>query len=305
MDMGDDSSEGMMMNHSMNEYDVFTINGKSGNLIPEYEVRKGDRVRLRFINSGYLTHKIHLHGHDFKVIATDGQEINKPTVLKNQLLSIAPGERYDIEFTAKQKGGKWLIEDHGKSKAVKGMKVYIAYDNDAKSIDQPNDSVSLPNVDLSNYGQTVTSNLTLTSKYNLSYKMNLDTVMTGNEMKYTINGNTFPDIEPLNVKKGDLIKVTLKNTSMMDDHPMHLHGHFFKVLSKNGEVYSGAPIIKDTLNLKPGEEYVVAFKADNPGNWMFHCHDLHHASAGMVTEVKYTDYKSDYTPDPDAGNMPE
>jgi FtsP/CotA-like multicopper oxidase with cupredoxin domain len=87
---------------------------------------------------------------------------------------------------------------------------------------------------------------------------------------------------------------------------MHLHGHFFQVLSKNGKPIAGSPLIKDTLNVKPGEEYVVAFKADNPGNWMFHCHDLHHASAGMVTEVKYKDYKSDYTPKPnDTTNKPE
>ncbi|WP_286141595.1 multicopper oxidase family protein [Bacillus sp. AFS001701] len=305
MDMSGDSSGGMMMNHSMNDYDVFTINGKSGNLIPELKVNKGDRVRLRLINAGYLTHKIHLHGHDFKVIATDGQTINKPNDLKNQLLAIAPGERYDIEFTANKKGGKWLIEEHGTKDAINGMKAYIAYSNDVKSNDVSNNSISLPSVDLSNYGQKGLSDLNLNTKYNLSYSMNLGTEMDGNEMKYTINGKTFPNIEPLNVKKGDLIKVTLKNTSMMDDHPMHLHGHFFKVLSKNGKAYSGAPIIKDTLNLKPGEEYVVAFKANNPGNWMFHCHDLHHAAAGMVSEVKYTDFKSIYTPNPDAGNMPE
>lgn len=304
MDMGEDSSEGMMMDHNMDEYDIFTINGKSGNLIPNYKVKKGDRVRLRFINSGYLTHKIHLHGHEFKVIATDGQPLNKPTKLENQLLAIAPGERYDIEFTA-NKEGKWLIEDHGENKAAKQMKAYIVYDGDGNSNDQSNDTVSLPNVDLNKYGQKVIGNLTLNSKFNLEYKMNLGTDMEGNEMKYTINGKTFPNTDSMIVKKGDLVKVTLKNTSMMDDHPMHLHGHFFKVLSKNGKEFTGSPIIKDTLNLKPGEEYVVAFKADNPGNWMFHCHDLHHASAGMVSEVKYKDYKSDYTPDPNAGNMPE
>ncbi len=52
------------------------------------------------------------------------------------------------------------------------------------------------------------------------------------------------------------------------------------------------------LNLKQGEEYEVAFVANNPGEWMLHCHDLHHVSAGMVTEVKY----KDYVPNP---NMPE
>ncbi|GAA4868073.1 hypothetical protein GCM10023310_54690 [Paenibacillus vulneris] len=65
---------------------------------------------------------------------------------------------------------------------------------------------------------------------------------------------------------------------------MHLYGHFFQGLNKNGKPLEGSSVIKDTVNLKPGEEYVVAFEADNEGNWMFHCHDLHHASSGMVRE---------------------
>nr|WP_276355784.1 multicopper oxidase domain-containing protein [Cohnella sp. YIM B05605] len=66
---------------------------------------------------------------------------------------------------------------------------------------------------------------------------------------------------------------------------MHLYGHFFQCLNKNGKPLEWSPVIKDTQNLKPGEEYVVAFEADNERNWMFHCHDLHHASSGMVTEL--------------------
>ncbi len=59
-----------------------------------------DKVRIRLINAGYLSHQIHLHGHEFKVIATDGQPIRNPGVLKDNVVSIAPGERYDIEFVA-------------------------------------------------------------------------------------------------------------------------------------------------------------------------------------------------------------
>jgi FtsP/CotA-like multicopper oxidase with cupredoxin domain len=59
------------------------------------------------------------------------------------------------------------------------------------------------------------------------------------------------------------------------------------------------------LNIKPGEQYVVAFKAENPGDWMFHCHDLHHAAAGMVTELQYTDFNNKFVPEPKAGNKPE
>lgn len=303
MDM-DSHSSGGMMNHDMNEYDVYTINGKSGGLIQPLNVKKGDRVRIRLINSGYMTHKMHLHGHNFQVIATDGQRIQQPKKIKDELLAIAPGERYDVEFVA-DKQGKWLIEEHGDNNASKEMKAFIVYDDKTSSTDHSDASDNLPLFNLSSYGQFEKTSFTLKTKYDLEYSMSLGTVMKDNNMRFTINGKTFPNVPPLNVKKNDLIKVILKNTSMVDDHPMHLHGHFFQVLSKNGKAYTGAPIIKDTLNLKPGEEYVVAFKANNPGNWMFHCHDLHHAAAGMVSEIKYKDYRSTYQPDPNAGNMPE
>lgn len=290
--------------HDMSMYDLFTINGKSGSLVEKLPVKQGEKVRIRLINAGFLTHQIHLHGHEFKITAVDGQPLNNPGVLKDNVVAIAPGERYDIEFEANNPG-QWFIEDHGDKEAVKGMKAIIAYEGSAGGADQPNEKAQLAAVDLSRYGQAGKMNFTLDQKYTLEYTMNLNTENKNGDTVYTINGKTFPETEPIKVKKGDTVKVRLVNNSKTDDHPMHLHGHFFQVLSKNGKPLEGAPVIKDTLNLKPGEEYVVAFQADNEGNWMFHCHDLHHASAGMVTEVKYTDYKAGFVPDPKAGNKPE
>lgn len=311
MDMKNaDNMEGMdhgnmkMEGHDMSMYDLFTINGKSGELVEPLKVKKGDKVRLRLVNAGYLSHNIHVHGHDIKVIATDGQPINNPKFIKDQVISIAPGERYDIEFMANNPG-KWYVEDHGEGKASKGMKAVIEYEGSKEMNDKANEKENLSKLDMTRYGDRKVGGVTLNQQYNATYTMDLNTEMNGNEMVYTINGKTFPNIDPIPVKKGDLIKVKLINRSKMDDHPMHLHGHFFQVLSKDGKPIEGSPIVKDTLNLKPGEEYEVAFVADNPGEWMFHCHDLHHASAGMVTEVKYKDYKSDYVPNPDIPNMPE
>ena len=116
-----------MEGHDMSMYDLFTINGKSGDLVVPLKVNKGDKVRLRLVNAGYLSHDIHVHGHDIKVIATDGQPINNPKVIKDKVISIAPGERYDIEFTANNPG-KWYVEDHSKNKGAKGMKAVIEYD---------------------------------------------------------------------------------------------------------------------------------------------------------------------------------
>lgn len=293
-----------MQGHDMSMYDLFTINGKSGDLVEKLQVKEGDKVRLRFVNAGYMSHNIHIHGQDIKVIATDGQPINNPTEVKDQLLAIAPGERYDVEFIANNPG-KWYIECHGDMEGSKGMKAVIKYEGSKEMTDKANENEDLPKIDLTTYGTKKVGSFTLDQQYDVNYTMDLNTGMDGENMVYTINGKTFPDTESIQVKKGDLVKVKLTNNSATDDHPMHLHGHFFQVLSKNGKPVEGSPIVKDTLNLKPGEEYEVAFVADNPGEWMFHCHDLHHASAGMVTEVKYTDYQSDYKPNPDVPNMPE
>ncbi|MGG1552359.1 multicopper oxidase family protein [Paenibacillus ferrarius] len=300
----DNKMSSMSMGDDMSMYDLFSINGKSGSLVDQLPVKQGEKVRIRLINAGYLSHQIHLHGHEFKVIATDGQPISNPGVLKDNVINIAPGERYDIEFTANNPG-QWLIEDHSDNKAASGMRAIIAYEGAPAISDKSNASEKLPAVDLTNYGQAGNKTFTLDQRYTLEYTMNLNTEMKNGNMVYTINNKTFPDTDALTVKKGDTVRVRIVNNSKTDDHPMHLHGHFFQILSKDGEPVQGSPVFKDTLNVRPGEEYVMAFEANNPGNWMFHCHDLHHASAGMVTELKYTDYKIDFVADPNAGNKPE
>ena len=284
------------MGHNMNMYDIFTINGKSGAAVQPLKVKKGEKVRLRLVNAGYMSHKLHLHGHEFKIVATDGQPLKNSQPIKDELLNIAPGERYDIEFIANNPG-EWLLECHGNMKGTDGMKVKIQYEGQASNTDKANAKENLPVVDMTTYGKYETGPFTLDEKYDVEYTMDLGTAMGKNGMIFTINGKTYPDTAPINVKTGDLVKVRIVNNSPKDVHPMHLHGHFFQVLSKNGKPVTGSPLIKDSLNVNPGEEYVVVFKADNPGNWMFHCHELHHASAGMVTELTYKDYKSSYTPD--------
>jgi FtsP/CotA-like multicopper oxidase with cupredoxin domain len=68
-------------------------------------------------------------------------------------------------------------------------------------------------------------------------------------------------------------------------HPMHLHGHHFKVLSRNGEPLTEAAW-RDTVLLAPGDRAEVAFVADNPGRWLIHCHVLEHHAGGMGTHFE-------------------
>ena len=69
-------------------------------------------------------------------------------------------------------------------------------------------------------------------------------------------------------------------------HPMHLHGHTFQVLlASEGEVRRGPR--KDTLIVLPKQQVTVALVADNPGDWMLHCHNAYHQEAGMMTTLDY------------------
>ncbi|MGB6413057.1 MAG: multicopper oxidase domain-containing protein, partial [Candidatus Cybelea sp.] len=88
----------------------------------------------------------------------------------------------------------------------------------------------------------------------------------------------------LPVKRGERVEITMRNKTMMS-HPMHLHGHTFQIVEINGARFSGA--MRDTIIVTPRDSVTIAFDANNPGWWFYHCHNLYHLAAGMATSVKY------------------
>jgi FtsP/CotA-like multicopper oxidase with cupredoxin domain len=106
----------------------------------------------------------------------------------------------------------------------------------------------------------------------------------------------------LMVSEGDTVRVTFRNLSL-GEHPMHLHGHEVLVLSRDGVASAGSPVWMDTVSVRPGQTVTVAFKADNPGIWMDHCHNLGHAKIGMVMHLAYTDVTTPFVVG--EGNNPE
>ena len=93
------------------EPNYFTINGKAFPATETITVKKGDLVRLRLIGIGQLIHPMHLHGMPFKIVATDGHPVPEAAQLTKDTVSVAPGERYDIEFVATETGS-WMLHCH-------------------------------------------------------------------------------------------------------------------------------------------------------------------------------------------------
>ncbi|HWC11062.1 MAG TPA: multicopper oxidase domain-containing protein, partial [Acidimicrobiales bacterium] len=104
----------------------------------------------------------------------------------------------------------------------------------------------------------------------------------GDDYVWTINGEPHGhDGAPLRVEEGERVRLAFENRTVMF-HPMHLHGHTFQMVRAG---VAGAR--KDTAIIRPDETVTVDFVADNPGQWMLHCHNLYHQEAGMMTTVSY------------------
>ena len=123
-------------------------------------------------------------------------------------------------------------------------------------------------------------------------------------LHWTVNGHTFPDVPMFVVEEGDVVRMTVSNSSGQS-HPMHLHGHHAVVLSRDGVASTGSPWWTDSLEVRDGETYEIAFLADNPGVWMDHCHNLPHAQQGLVAHVAYAGVTTPYRVGGAAGNAAE
>jgi FtsP/CotA-like multicopper oxidase with cupredoxin domain len=103
---------------------------------------------------------------------------------------------------------------------------------------------------------------------------------------FTINGRSGPYTTPLVVRLGSRVRIRFMNLSAMDHHPMHLHGHTFWVTgTERGRIPDSAWIPTNNVVVGVGQSRDVEFIANNPGDWMIHCHTLHHMMNHMVSMV--------------------
>lgn len=108
--------------------------------------------------------------------------------------------------------------------------------------------------------------------------------LTGNMNRYiwSLNGVPLSETDKIKINQGEVTRMTFNNLTMMH-HPMHLHGHFFRVLNANGE-YSP---LKHTVNVPPMQQVTIEFYANEYGDWFFHCHILYHMMSGMTRIFSY------------------
>ena len=208
-------------------------------------------------------------------------------------------EEYGMQMDGTSKKSDAMKMDHGKidhSKMKEGkMKME---DMEMKPNNMPIDHSKL---DHSKMGDMQMDGMKMFDDYNYnylkspektSYSKNLPVKeillnLTGNMNRYiwSMNGVPLSEVDNIKINRGEVTRMTFNNLTMMH-HPMHLHGHFFRVINENGE-YSP---LKHTVNVPPMKQITIEFHGNNGdeyGDWFFHCHILYHMMSGMARIVSY------------------
>ena len=270
---------GGMMGGQVPPYAGLLINGKLPADPVTVEVRRGERLRLRIMNpSGATTFRFAVAGHRLTVTHADGYPVRPVEV---DALLVSMGERYDVILEANNPG-VWPIAAATVEGSSDPAQAVLRYRDAAASRpaagalpDGLRSGRLLRLDDLRGLGDRPAAK---------SPDRTFDLTLSGGMMgsAWTIDGQTYPEAPPLEVREGERVRVVMTNHSPMI-HPMHLHGHFFRT----GDLSTGG-VRKDTV-LVPAHMGRVAFEftADNAGRWLFHCHNVYHLEAGMAREVRY------------------
>jgi FtsP/CotA-like multicopper oxidase with cupredoxin domain len=260
-------------------YNAYAVNGKISQSIVPIRVKKGERIKLRLMNPSAATiYELRLAGHTMTVTHADGNPIRP---IQTDVIRIGMGERYDVMVEA-DNPGFWLLAARETGWGESSLQIPVLYTGiQQKQTIRPTFYPGLRFASYHDFRRAEPAE-TMTEAFDRSYFQMLSGGM--HTPYWTINGRIYPDAETLGVWKGETVRIHYRNHSMMP-HPMHLHGHFFKVV--NPRIPKELWILKDTLNVDPMQEAAVEFFADNPGKWFHHCHNLYHMEAGMANTVVY------------------
>lgn len=312
-------------------YDKVLMNGNPITEIKSIDgkqLKSGDKVRLRISNGGassyfWLTYA----GGKITVVANDGNDVEPVEVDR---LLIAVSETYDLVLTipTNDKSYEFLATTEDRTNTASyfigfGTKEFAPKLSRLKYFEgmkMMNDMMKM-NGDLNDMGMNMTLNqMDMNSVMypeitgdlvTLNYGMLkspqktvlppapvriLNFELTGNMNRYvwSIDNKVVSETDKILIKKGDNLRLIIHNASMMR-HPMHLHGHDFRVINGKGDF---APL-KNVIDIMPMETDTLEFNANAEGDWFFHCHILYHMMSGMGRVFSYQNQQTNpYLPNP-------
>jgi FtsP/CotA-like multicopper oxidase with cupredoxin domain len=254
------------------EGNIRLVNGRSEPALP---IRTGQTQRWRVINAAAARfYRLALPGYSFVQVGTDGGLLEKPVVTEE--LFLVPGQRADV-----------LVVGAGTSAALMTM----PYDRGHGGGTTDPEHV----LDVTDTGaEPLTPTPIPTALRSIEHlptdgvtprTIRLSEAETPTGPVFQINGKSFPDVPLIQTKIGALEIWDVFDDSPMD-HPFHLHGFFFQVVSRDGVPESFAAW-RDTVDIKAHQTNRIAFRPElHPGTWMYHCHILEHVERGMMGELE-------------------
>jgi FtsP/CotA-like multicopper oxidase with cupredoxin domain len=272
---------GMVMPDMLNDvkFDAYLANDKTLGDPEVVRVDKGTSIRLRIINAAASSNMwVDLGGLEGQLIAVDG---NAVFPFAGSMFPLAMAQRADIRLKLPDGAGAWpimfrpegLVARTGIILATKGAEIarLAQFGEMAPPLDLAQEMKLRSVADLPREPVTRSQILQL----------------TGGDEGYVWGLNGKPSMHDtlFSVKEGDRVEVIMQNMTGMA-HPMHLHGHYFKVAAINNVAIDGA--LRDTVLVPPSTSVTIRFDADNPGNWAFHCHHLYHMNSGMMGAMTYS-----------------
>lgn len=260
-------------------YDAYLANDRTLDDPEILRAEPGGRVRLRIINGAAASNMwVDLGRLEAQLIAVDGNAIMP---LSDRQFPLAVAQRIDLVIALPKESGAWPVLFRPEGTTARTGIVIAAGDGEIAKI--AGEGEMAPAVDLA-------MELKMRASKSLRPEPVTRTEMlmlTGGGADYVWGLNGKPSLQHetlFGVRLGERIAVMMHNMTSMS-HPMHLHGHHFQVIDIGGQKIAGA--LRDTVLVPPKAQVTIAFDADNPGNWAFHCHHLYHMNAGMMGAVAY------------------
>ena len=266
-----------MLNDIM--FDAYLANDRTLADPEVVRVDKAAQIRLRIINGSAASNMwIDLGALQGELITVDGNAVYP---LKGSLFPLAIAQRADIRVKLPEGRGAWPILFRPEGLGAR-TGIYLATQG-AEIARLSGEGDVAPELDLAQ--EMKLRSVAVLPPEPVTRTEILALTGGGPDYLWGLNGKSSMHETIFSVRENERIEVVMKNQTGMA-HPMHLHGHYFKVVAINSVSIEGA--LRDTVLVPPSTSVTIRFAADNPGTWAFHCHHLYHMNAGMMGAIRYS-----------------